>query len=51
MPFWLRDLFSFSWTPATPADILGACVLLKGKEKVIIGEIWMCIVQLQYSSG
>ena len=31
MPFWLRDLFSLSWRPATPADILEACELLKGK--------------------
>ena len=56
MPFWLRDLFSFSWRPATPADILRAWELLKDKSGYISVASGTCAVevdevqQLQYFS-
>ena len=42
MPFWLRDLFSFSWRPATPADILRAWELLKDKSGETACEWNLC---------
>ena len=47
MPFWLRDLFNFSWRPATPADILRAWELLKDKSGYI--GVWVELVRWNWT--